>query len=130
MEVNTGPIIVTESLIESASLGQLADMVRGMCASYRRLLENITAERKLYERHIASIEQKLTELQPRADHQKAADQLRIETLQKSLAITESLLRKKNREVRSIAMRYEKLLPKLGLTRQQNDIAVTCEHHLL
>ena len=130
MQDNQGPIVVTEALIEAASPDQLADMVRGLCSSYRRVLESITAERTLYDRHIASIEQKLTELQPRADHQKAADQLHIKTLEKILASKECLLRKKNRELRSIAMQQKKELLKSTLPQQRNDIAVTCEYYLL
>lgn len=56
MQDNQGPVVVTEALIESASLEQLADMVRGLCSSYRRLLESITAERKLYEHHTSAME--------------------------------------------------------------------------
>lgn len=56
MQDNQGPIVVTEALIEAASPDQLADMVRGLCSSYRRLLESITAERKLYEHHSSSLE--------------------------------------------------------------------------
>lgn len=117
------PIVVTESLIESASPEQLADMVRGLCSSYRQLLESITAERKLYDRHIATLEDSVKHFQPRAEQQKIKDQSRIRQLEEQLEAMQ-------KKLRTLKTSHKKEMAKLTSAQQQQCITVGCDSHLL